>query len=157
MPTTNAARPPLFTIGYEKATSPALLGELKRNKVGILVDTRAVAASRRPGFSKRQLAASLDEQGIGYLHLQKLGTPAEGRHAARGGKIEALFQIYEAHLQRDDAREQLEELIDIVRSGRRVCLLCFERDHAQCHRDRIAELVCERVGVGVEHLVPPPI
>jgi uncharacterized protein (DUF488 family) len=34
---------------------------------------RAVAASRKPGFSKRQLAASLDQIGIRYLHLQKLG------------------------------------------------------------------------------------
>ncbi len=66
----------LFTIGYEQAKPDAVLGELKRAKVKLLVDTRAVAASRRPGFSKRQLAASLDEKGIAYLHLQKLGTPA---------------------------------------------------------------------------------
>ena len=59
-----------------------MLAELKRAKVKLLVDTRAVAASRRPGFSKRQLAASLDEAGIAYLHLQKLGTP--GRRP-RGG------------------------------------------------------------------------
>ena len=67
----------LFTIGYEKAKPDAVLVELKRAKVKLLVDTRAVAASRRPGFSKRQLAAMLDENGIGYLHLQKLGTPAD--------------------------------------------------------------------------------
>ena len=70
---------PLFTIGYEQAKPAAVLGELERAKIKLVVDTRAVAASRRPGFSKRQLAASLDEAGIAYLHLQKLGTPAEGR------------------------------------------------------------------------------
>ena len=73
----------LFTIGYEQAMPAAVLNELKRAKVDLLVDTRAVAASRRPGFSKRQLAASLDEAGIAYMHLQKLGTPAEGRAGAR--------------------------------------------------------------------------
>ena len=46
--------------------------------VSLLVDVRAVAASRRR-ISKRALAAGLDEQGIGYLHLRGLGTPAEGR------------------------------------------------------------------------------
>ena len=61
---------PLFTIGYEKSTPDALMKELKRAKVSLLVDTRAVAASRKPGFSKRQLAATLDENGIAYLHLQ---------------------------------------------------------------------------------------
>jgi uncharacterized protein (DUF488 family) len=75
---------PLFTIGYEQAKPAGVLDELKRAKIELLVDTRAVAASRRPGFSKRQLAASLEDSGIDYLHLQKLGTPAEGRrrHAA---------------------------------------------------------------------------
>ena len=101
-----------------------------------MVDTRAVAASRRPGFSKRQLAAGLDEAGIGYLHLQKLGTPKEGRDAARSGNLAKLFDIYERHLATPDAREQLDELTAIVKSGRPVCLLCYERDVAHCHRKR---------------------
>ena len=71
--------PPLFTIGYEKTAPDAVLSELKRAKVDLLIDTRAVAASRRPGFSKRALSAALDEAGIAYVHLQKLGTPADGR------------------------------------------------------------------------------
>lgn len=145
----------LFTIGYEQATSPAVIGELQRAAVGLVVDTRAVAASRRPGFSKRQLAAGLDQAGIGYLHLQKLGTPKEGRDAARSGNLTKLFDIYERHLATPDAREQLDELTAIVKSGRPVCLLCYERDVEHCHRKRIAELVCERTGVAVEHLAAP--
>lgn len=73
---------PLFTIGYEQAKPAAVLDELRRARIELLIDTRAVAASRRPGFSKRQLSASLDDAGIGYVHLQKLGTPAGPRHAA---------------------------------------------------------------------------
>ena len=145
----------LFTIGYEQAKPDAVLDELKRAKVALLVDTRAVAASRRPGFSKRQLAASLDEKGIAYLHLQKLGTPAEGREAARKGDMKTLWRIYNKHIKTPDAQAQLEELVAIVRSGRNVCLLCFERDPGHCHRSRIAELVEEQVGVKVENLVPP--
>jgi uncharacterized protein (DUF488 family) len=79
---------PLFTIGYEQAKPAAVLDELKREKIELLVDTRAVAASRRPGFSKRQLAASLEDAGIGYPHLQKLGTPADaGRRRAAAKPI----------------------------------------------------------------------
>jgi uncharacterized protein (DUF488 family) len=88
----------LFTIGYEKAKPDAVMAELKRAKIKLLVDSRAVAASRRPGFSKRQLAASLDENGIAYLHLQKLGTPAEGREAARSGDYDTLWRIYDKHI-----------------------------------------------------------
>jgi uncharacterized protein (DUF488 family) len=145
----------LFTIGYEQATSARVFDELGRAGVGLVVDTRAVAASRRPGFSKRQLAAGLDERGIAYLHLRGLGTPKEGRLAARAGKLDDLFRIYEAHLATPAAQAELDELTGVVKTGKRVCLLCYERDVAHCHRKRIAELVCERVGVDVEHLVPP--
>jgi uncharacterized protein (DUF488 family) len=145
----------LFTIGYEQAKSASVIDELKRAHVGLIVDTRAVAASRRPGFSKRQLAAGLDAAGIGYVHLQKLGTPKEGRDAARSGNLTKLFDIYEKHLATLEAREQLDELTTIVKSGRPVCLLCYERDVDHCHRKRIAELICERTGVTVEHLAAP--
>jgi uncharacterized protein (DUF488 family) len=145
----------LFTIGYEQAKSDSVIGELRRAGVKLVVDTRAVAASRRPGFSKRQLAAGLDEAEIGYLHLQKLGTPKEGRDAARSGHLTKLFDIYEKQLATPEAREQLDELTTIVRSGRTVCLLCYERDVNHCHRRRIAELICERTGAEVEHLAAP--
>src|ERR1043166_2751510 len=122
----------LFTIGYEQAKADAVIAELRRARVGLVVDTRAVAASRRPGFSKRQLAAGLDEAGIGYLHLQKLGTPKEGRDAARSGNLARLFDLYEKHLATPEAREQLDELTTIVTSGRPVCLLCYERGVDPC-------------------------
>jgi uncharacterized protein (DUF488 family) len=128
---------------------------LQRAKVALVVDTRAVAASRRPGFSRRQLAASLDEKGISYLHLRALGTPTEGRAAARKGRLEEMLRIYEAHIKTPDAQEQLDELTAVVRSGQRVCLLCYERDVAQCHRRRIAEIVSGRTGAKVENLAPP--
>ena len=144
----------LFTIGYEKSKPDALMAELKRAKVKLLVDTRAVAASRKPGFSKRQLAATLDENGIAYLHLQKLGTPDEGRQAARAGKLDTLWRIYAKHLKTPEAIEAMDELITIVESGQSVCLLCYERDKDCCHRTRIAEVVHERTGASVVDLAP---
>ncbi|MGC2824742.1 MAG: DUF488 domain-containing protein, partial [Pseudolabrys sp.] len=125
---------PLFTIGYEQAKPAAVLDELKRTKIELLVDTRAVAASRRPGFSKRQLVASLDEAGIGYIHLQKLGTPAEGRAAARSGDTNALWRIYDQHIKTSEAQAALNQLIALIKSGKRVALLCYCRDPEACHR-----------------------
>jgi uncharacterized protein (DUF488 family) len=150
------AAKPLFTIGYELSRPDAVLAALKDAKVKLLVDTRAVAASRKPGFSKRQLAASLDEVGIGYLHLQKLGTPTEGRAAARSGDMKTLWKIYDRHLKTHDAIEAMDELVGLVQAGQRVCLLCFERDPAQCHRSRIAQIVSQRTGASVKDLMPAP-
>jgi uncharacterized protein (DUF488 family) len=148
---------PVFTIGYEQSTASAFFDALKDAKVGLLVDVRAVAASRRPGFSKRQLSAGLDEHGIRYVHLQKLGTPKEGRLAARSGRAGEMLRIYERHLKTPEAQEQLEELTALARmskdrSGGPLCLLCYERDPAHCHRQRLADELHARLGMRIEHL-----
>jgi len=152
-----AKAPPLFTIGYEQVSSNAVLDALSKAGVELLVDVRAVAASRRAGFSKNLLAAGVASRDIGYLHLRGLGTPAEGRHAARTGHYDEMRRIFEAHLATPTAQEQLDELAGLVKSGRRVCLLCFERHPEHCHRSIIAGLICERVGVEVDHLAADPI
>jgi uncharacterized protein (DUF488 family) len=165
--TGSVAPSPLFTIGYEHATPDAVLGELKRAGVALVVDTRAVAASRRPGFSKRQLAAGLDAHGIGYVHLQKLGTPKEGRLAARSGHADEMLRIFERHLATPEAQHELDELTALAkatlaksspaRSGRPLCLLCYERDPAHCHRQRLAAELHARLGIKVEHLFCAPV
>jgi uncharacterized protein (DUF488 family) len=147
----------LFTIGYEQTPAKAVLDELERAGVKLLVDVRAVAASRRPGFSKSQLAAGLDERGISYLHLRGLGTPKDGREAARGGKYDLLHRIYDAHLKTPQAKEELDELSALVGKAGPVCILCYERDHTHCHRQWIAEIIEERDGVRVENLVAAPV
>lgn len=148
---------PLFTIGYEQVSSSSVLDALSGAGVDLLVDVRAVASSRRAGFSKSLLAAGVASRGIGYLHLRGLGTPAEGRHAARTGHYDELRRIYDAHLSTPVAIEQMYELATLVGTGRRVCLLCYERHPEHCHRQIIAELICERVGIPVEHLAAAPI
>jgi uncharacterized protein (DUF488 family) len=146
---------PLFTIGYELAKPAAVMNELKQAKIDLLVDTRAVAASRRPGFSKRQLAAALDDAGIGYMHLQKLGTPAEGRQAARAGDRDMLWRIYDKHIQKPEPKAELGDLVQLIRSGHRIVLLCYCRDPKTCHRSRIVANVAESTPVKVQDLIPP--
>jgi uncharacterized protein (DUF488 family) len=142
-----------FTIGYEQTPAKSVLDELEQAGVKLLVDVRAVAASRRPGFSKNQLAAGLDERGISYLHLRGLGTPKDGREAARSGKFDALHKIYAKHLKTAQAREELDELSALVQKSGPVCILCYERDHRQCHRQWIAEIIEDRDRVRIENLV----
>jgi len=148
--TTKAKR--LFTIGYEQTPPKAVLDELERAGVKLLVDVRAVTSSRRPGFSKNQLAASLDERGIAYVHLAALGTPKEGRLAARSGQYDLLEKIFSKHLKTPQAKEEMDELSALVKKAGPVCLLCYERDHRHCHRRMIAEVIEERDNMKVENL-----
>ena len=145
--------PPLSTIGYEGATQPGVLRALADAGIELLIDVRAVAASRKPGFSKRLLAGSLQASGIGYLHLQALGTPKEGRQAVRAGNPARMREIFAAHMTGDRAQAALAEATDAA-SGARACLLCFERDHSTCHRAILADLIAGRTGQRVIHLAP---
>ena len=142
------------TIGYEAATVPSFLDALRGAGVELLVDVRAVASSRRPGFAKSRLAANLGEAGIEYLHLRGLGTPADGRAAARAGRHDELRRIFLEHLATPGAQADLEVLAGIVRAGRRVCLLCFEADPAHCHRSMVADALGGLVAIRVAHLAP---
>ena len=144
-----------FTIGYEQTPAKSVLDELEQAGVKLLVDVRAVASSRRPGFSKSQLAAGLDERGISYVHLRGLGTPKEGRLAARAGQYETLQKIYAKHLKTTQAKEELDELSALVKTSGPICILCYERDHQHCHRRWIAEIIEERDGVKIENLAAP--
>jgi uncharacterized protein (DUF488 family) len=145
----------LFTIGYEQTPAKAVLDELQHAGVKLLVDVRAIASSRRPGFSKTQLAAGLGERGIGYVHLRGLGTPKDGRKAARGGDMNALSKIYHAHLKTPQARAEMGELETLVMKAGPICILCYERDHNTCHRKFIAEIIEDRDGAKIENLVAP--
>src|SRR5262245_35465715 len=142
----------LFTIGYEQTPSKAVLDELESAGVKLLVDVRAVTSSRRPGFSKNQLAAGLDQRGIAYVHLKGLGTPKDGRLAARSGQYDVLEKIFAKHLKTPQAKEELDELSALVKKAGPVCLLCYERNHEHCHRRFIAEIIVERDGVKIENL-----
>jgi uncharacterized protein (DUF488 family) len=144
------------TVGYQASTVESFLAALREAGIELVVDVRAVASSRRPGFSKSRLAANLAEAGIGYVHLRGLGTPAAGRAAARAGRFAELRRIYKRHLATLEAKAELAELSDLVGSGQRVCLLCFEHDPAHCHRTMVAAALGEQVPIRVEHLSPTP-
>jgi uncharacterized protein (DUF488 family) len=139
----------ICTVGYENATPPRLLQALREAGVATLVDVRAIANSRKPGFAKRALSAAVEEAGIGYLHLPALGTPAAGRAAARSGRPAEMRRIFARHLEGTEPQAALGLLRD--RAAReRVCLLCLEADPAGCHRT----LVAEAVGMEIRHLHP---
>lgn len=142
------------TIGYEGATVQGFLAALREARIEMLVDVRAVAMSRKPGFAKSRLAANMEEEGIAYLHLRGLGTPADGRAAARAGHHEEMHRIFRKHLATIVAQADLETLVSIAKSGKRVCLMCFEADPKHCHRSIVVDELATHVAFKVANLFP---
>jgi len=141
----------LATIGYERATQAEVIGRLKAAGVEVLIDVRAVAASRRAGFSKTLLSASLNEAGIGYVHLRELGTPKPGRIAARAGRVAEMHAIFKDHMVEPGAQLALAKATEMA-SERKVALLCYEADASGCHRTILARRICEELGCEIENL-----
>ena len=141
----------LFTIGYETATLPEVIGRLRAAGVEIVVDVRAVAASRRAGFSKTILRTSQEAEGIAYEHLRGLGTPKAGREAARKGRIAEMTAIFAAHMATPEAQDGLARATAIARE-RPAALLCYEACAAGCHRRIVAGLIREATGIEVKDL-----
>ncbi|HEX7753365.1 MAG TPA: DUF488 domain-containing protein [Novosphingobium sp.] len=130
--------PTIWTIGYEQATVDAVLSTLREARVNILADIRALPLSRRPGFSKSALGAAAREAGIEYRHMKPLGTPAEGRAAARRHDHATLERIYAGQLELPEALAAMAELRALA-GEKRVALLCYERDARGCHRSLLID------------------
>ena len=137
----------IFTIGYEATTMAEFLAALQGAGVERIIDVRALPLSRRPGFSKTPLKNALAEAGIDYVHLKALGTPAEGREAARKGRHEDLKRIYAAQLDLPEAIVAAVQMRELA-AEKPSALLCFEREPSGCHRSLLlawAAPVAERV------------
>ena len=146
----------LYTIGYEKALLQDVVSMVAAARVATLIDVRDRPISRRPRFSKRQLAAAVDEAGMHYVHLQALGTPPEGRLANRRREWDRFWGIVEEKLARPEAQLALQKAAEIAKAAP-TCLLCYEADWRICHRRRVAELLAGHHGFEVSHLaVTPP-
>ncbi len=139
----------IFTIGYEGTTVGEFLAALQQAGVERVIDVRAVPNSRRPGFSKTPLRNALAEVGIDYVHLRALGTPADGRAAARAGRHEELERIYAGQLELPEAMAQGAQMVELSRE-KPSAVRCYERDPSGCHRTLLLDSVAP--DVEVEHL-----
>lgn len=136
----------IFTIGYEGTTVPEFIAALQTAGVERVIDVRALPLSRRPGFSKSALRDALEEAGIEYVHLKALGTPSEGRTAARAGRHADMARIYAGQLELPEAIAQSAQMLDLARE-KPSALLCMEREPQHCHRTLLLEAVASDADV----------
>ena len=136
----------IFTIGYEGATVPEFVAALRGAGVKRVIDVRALPLSRRPGFSKTPLRGALAEAGIDYVHLKALGTPTEGRNAARAGRHSDMARIYAGQLELPEAMAQAGQMLELARE-KPSALLCMEREPEHCHRTLLLKAVAPEAEV----------
>ncbi|NYI76818.1 DUF488 family protein [Nocardioides panzhihuensis] len=135
--------PRLVSVGYEGRDAQELTEYLKGARVDVLIDVRLNPISRKPGLSKTRLAQNLRSNGIQYIHYRELGNPKDNREGFRSGDLSAHERFREI-LREDDAERALGHVSELL-DCEVVALLCFEQDHASCHRGLVAEALAEKV------------
>ncbi len=126
--------------GYEGRTVADLVEFTRAMGAEWIVDVRLTPLSRKPGFSKRSLAAALTEAGIQYLHLPALGNPRDNRAGfadANGPRGEAARAHYVSEVLTTDAAAEALDQVRALGANDGVVLVCFEADGRCCHRTEV--------------------
>jgi uncharacterized protein (DUF488 family) len=133
----------LVSVGYEGRDINDLIEYLHKESVDILVDVRLNPISRKPGLSKRRLADSLAEAGIGYIHLRELGNPKDNREGFRAGDRVA-HDRFRSLLRTEEAEKALRHVTELL-DNEVVALLCYEGEHSECHRGIVAQALVDEI------------
>jgi uncharacterized protein (DUF488 family) len=140
----------VFTIGYEGLDIDTFLSLLGEHGIETVVDIRELPLSRKPGFSKKALASTLNLSGLDYVHMVELGCPKQVRDRYRGdGDWKRYTGGFLKHL--ETRRAAIADLSELVVSSN-CALLCYEADFNFCHRSMVANAVREHCGADVEHI-----
>lgn len=140
------ARGDVVGLGYEGRDLASFMTSLCDRAVVTVVDVRLNPVSRKRGFSKRALAASLQDHGVAYVHLPALGNPQDNRSgfsATAARQVEVAHERFVEVLGSDEAAHAL-EMIESLQSAGRVALMCFEHDELQCHRHLVLAALAAR-------------
>ena len=143
----------LHTIGYAELTPEALIAALGDAGVTTLVDVRANASSRKPGFSKRKLESAVTEAGIEYRHEPSLGIPTADRKRASGADgWESLLTDYQTSL--DDPAHRNPDALALAEFAKThsTAVMCLESDLDHCHRKPLSEWIAAKAGLELTHL-----
>lgn len=147
--------PSVFTLGHSTRDLADFSRVLQAHEIRLLVDVRAVPASRRhPHFNREHLELWLPEIGADYLHERDLGgkrgpqmPAAESPHVAIR---EEAFRNYADYMLSPQFGRAVERLVKMA-EARHTAIMCAERDYLQCHRRMISDFLTAQ-GHAVLHI-----
>ena len=143
----------LFTIGYEGIDQSQFLSWLSNYKINVVADVRDLPLSRKKGFSKTALSDFLVKNKIDYINFRELGAPKELRTFLFQTKdYKTYFKKYKNIVSKNLAA--IDTILDTIKDGKNVALLCYEKDPSTCHRSVVADEVKKRDsnGLKIKHL-----
>jgi uncharacterized protein (DUF488 family) len=132
----------LYTVGYEKRDGKELMSLLTDQGVKALADVREKPISRKPDFRAAALRGLCRDAGIEYHGWTTLGSPTALRDdLVENGDFPDFARKFRSHAEKFMKDDLAKLAMAIQREP--TALLCYERDHADCHRSILADLLAD--------------
>jgi uncharacterized protein (DUF488 family) len=135
-------RPAIYTIGHSTRQLADFIQLLKTSEIENLIDVRHFPGSRRyPQFNQKELARALNETGIDYHHLVRLGGRRQVLPDSRNTAWRnASFRAYADHMETVEFKEGIDELLQLTHHSR-AAIMCAEAVWWRCPYTTAARIV----------------
>ena len=143
----------ILTIGHSTHPIEKFIELLRQHGIEQLVDIRTIPRSRHnPQFNSAALAKSVEDKGIGYVHLKELGGLRHPRRESiNTGWRNASSRGYADYMQTAEFEQALRRLLQLC-EDKRCAAMCAEAVPWRCHRSLLADALVAR-GIPVEHIL----
>ncbi len=140
----------VWTIGHSNHPFERFAALLAGEGIEVVADVRAYPYSRfAPQFGRKRLAAALAERGVEYRFE---GGPLGGRPAEAERYDAEGHALYGPMSEAPAFRAAIDALVADA-GGRRIALVCSEREPDGCHRRLLVGKVLAERGVELRHVL----
>jgi uncharacterized protein (DUF488 family) len=141
-----------YTIGYADLPSGIFLDRIKENAIETIIDVRSSPYSAYQNqYNREVIKRFLNNNQIEYIFC---GDKIGGRYTDPRLLYADGVVNYENVRKRMEFQHGIDVLIDLIREGRKICLMCSEKLPEKCHRFILVSRELQNRGVRVLHIVP---
>jgi uncharacterized protein (DUF488 family) len=141
-----------FTIGYGNYPIDRFITFLQKISIDVIIDVRSSPYSRfNPHFNRENLENSLNRSDIGYRYM---GDKIGGRYTDPSLLFPDGTVNYRKVQDTEKFQEGINEVLSIISSGKKIALMCAEKEPERCHRFALISPVLQSKGISVIHIRP---
>lgn len=140
-----------YSIGYSNRKLDEFIGLLSKYKINCVVDVRSVPYSKGEKgllYNTDNIKKILNKQGIYYIYMGKeLGARNE-ECVDEQGNIP-----YEAIRENGSYKKGITRLIDGIKKGYNIAIMCAEKEPVNCHRSILIGYDLKKKNIIVKHIL----
>jgi uncharacterized protein (DUF488 family) len=140
-----------YTIGHSNHSLDVFLSLLKKNHINFLIDVRSYPYSKyTPQFDKTNLEQYLKSKNIDYSYF---GNELGGLQKDPSVLLPDGRTDYNKVREKKEYQKCIDYLLTQIHNGKRISLMCVEKDPFDCHRFVLLSYSLKIEGIQVFHIL----